>query len=622
MAERGWRKTIRELVTAIRHPITAILLLGTLALAQEALPSEEWLTLSLRGTRVGYSHTSYAWVDGQAVTTVHEEMSVQRMGSTMKSTSEEVFRESADGQPLSFHYESRAGSHTVVDGVITDGKVRATIKHGGRTSEKVLPLDPEVRFPVALDRQFRQHTLAAGLKFSDKHLSLSTCTVSAIDYTVLGKEAIDGKEYWKVRSVTRGTGGFEQFVYIDDNWETRRMDFVGLGMRADRATKAQALEATTGQSEDILSSAGLPADVLLLRPRRLTELAVKVRARTGNLEGLEFASDYQTSAQAGQDTVLVRVKPPALTGEATRDVEPEYLSANDYMHVNDTKIVDTARRVVGSATGAEAVRKLRNWVATRVQAGGEVAFGTDLEALNSGRGDCTERAVLLASLCRAAGIPSKLVYGFAYSHGVFIGHCWNEVRLDGRWIPADAALLLADADTTVDAAHLKMLETSLKDGNPDTRAMTGAFGRLETEVVEYASGGAPVAGLSVKTENVGKTWRFPGLGMTLTVLNGWTLTPARDNSDMVLKGPDGASVNLANLEKGRDYAQLESTVLNLGEPVRLAGLGGRKLTRDKRMLISVDRGDTCLLVNGKNMTARTVKDVMTMLNDAKFSAAP
>lgn len=606
----------------LANPITALLLLGTLAFAQEALPAEEWLTLSLRGTRVGYSHTSYAWVDGQAVTTIHEEMSVQRMGSTMKSTSDEIFRESADGQPLSFHYEGRAGSHTVVDGVIADGKIRATIKHGGQTSEKVVPLDPEVRFPVALDRQFRAHTLAAGLKFSDKHLSPSSCTVSTIDYTVLGKEAVDGKEYWKVRTVTRGTGGFEQVVFMDDNWETRRMDFVGLGMRADRATKEEALAATTGKSEDILSSSGLPADILLLRPRRLTELAVKVRARSGDLQGLEFAGDYQTSQPAGQDAVVVRVKPPALSGEATQDVEPEYLAANDYMHVQDNKIVETARRVAGSSTGAEAVRKLRNWVATKVQAGGEVAFGTDLEALNSGRGDCTERAVLLASLCRAQGIPSKLVYGFAYSHGIFIGHCWNEVRLDGRWIPADAALLLADGDTTVDAAHLKMLETSLKDGNPDTRAMIGAFGRLETELIEFASGGAPVAGAGLKTENTGKSWRFPGLGITLNVPNGWTLTPARENADMALRGPDGAAVSLVSMEKGRDYAQLEGSVLVRGEPVRLAGLPGRKLTRDKRMLIALDRGDTALLATGQNMTAKTVKDVVQMLNDAKFSSAP
>ncbi len=571
---------------------------------------------------MGYSHTSYAWVDGQAVTTVHEEMSVQRMGSTMKSTSDEVFRESADGQPLSFHYEARAGSHTIVDGTISDGKLKAQIKHGGQTSEKIVTMDPEVRFPVGLDRQCRQHPLAVGLKFSDKHLSLSSCTVATVDYTVMGKEPIDGKDYWKVKTVTRGTGGFEQIIYCDDNWESKRVEFVGLGMRADRATKDEALAATSGKSEDILTSAGLPCDVLLLRPRKLTELAVRIKCKSGDMQGLQFAGDYQTAEPAGADALTVRVKPPAMVGEATKDVDSEYLSANDYMHVQDQKIVDTARRVVGSATGAEAVRKLRNWVATRVAAGGEVAFGTDLEALNSGRGDCTERAVLLASLCRAAGIPSKLVYGFAYSHGIFIGHCWNEVRLNGQWVPADAALMLADSDTAVDAGHLKMAETSLKDGNPDTRTMMGAFGRLETEVMDFSTGATATPGPSIKTENSGKSWRFPGLGITVNMLPGWTLTPAVDNADFVLRGPDSANVNVSTMEKGRDYAQLENVYLVRGEPTRLAGLSGRKLVRDKRMLVALDRGDTAVLVVGQNMTAKAVKDVLQMLGEAKFTPVP
>lgn len=601
-----------------------LLLLGAAALAQEALPSDEWLTLSLRGARVGYSHTSYAWVDGQAVTTVHEEMSVQRMGSTMKSTSDEVFRESAEGQPLSFHYEARAGSHTVVDGVIADGKLTARIKHGGgQVTEKVFAMDPEVRFPVALDRQCRQHPLAVGLKFSDKHLSLSSCTVSTVDYTVMGKEPIDGKDYWKVKTVTRGTGGFEQLIFCDDNWETKRVEFVGIGMRAERATKDEALAATTGKSEDILTSVGLPCDVLLLRPRKLTELGVRIRCKSGDMEGLQFAGDYQTAQPAGPGTLLVRVKPPALSGEATKDVESEYLAANDYMHVQDPKIVDTAKRVVGSATGAEAVRKLRNWVATRVAAGGEVAFGTDLEALNGGRGDCTERAVLLASLCRAAGIPSKLIYGFAYSHGIFIGHCWNEVRLDGQWVPADAALLLGDNDTAVDAGHLKMAETSLKDGNPDTRTMMGAFGRLETEVLDYTTAGTtPLLGPGIKTSTSGKSWTFPGLGITFNVLPGWTLTPSVDNADFVLRGPDSANVNFSTMEKGRDYAQLENVYLVRGEPTRLGGLSGRKLMREKRMLVSLDRGDTAVLVVGQNMSPKAVKDVLQMLGEAKFTPVP
>ncbi|MEO1731237.1 MAG: transglutaminase domain-containing protein [Pseudomonadota bacterium] len=55
-------------------------------------------------------------------------------------------------------------------------------------------------------------------------------------------------------------------------------------------------------------------------------------------------------------------------------------------------------------------------------------------------GDCTEDAVLLAALARAAGIPARVASGLAYTreryHGTrnaFIPHAWVIVYLDGQW---------------------------------------------------------------------------------------------------------------------------------------------------------------------------------------------
>ncbi|MGB3470064.1 MAG: transglutaminase domain-containing protein [Erythrobacter sp.] len=55
-------------------------------------------------------------------------------------------------------------------------------------------------------------------------------------------------------------------------------------------------------------------------------------------------------------------------------------------------------------------------------------------------GDCTEDAVLLAALARAAGIPARIASGLAYTreryHGArdaFIPHAWVIAYLDGEW---------------------------------------------------------------------------------------------------------------------------------------------------------------------------------------------
>ena len=77
-----------------------------------------------------------------------------------------------------------------------------------------------------------------------------------------------------------------------------------------------------------------------------------------------------------------------------------------------------------------------------------------LEVIRSRRGDCTEHADLLTTLCRAARIPCRNVAGLMYvadAVPAFAGHAWNEVVLDGVWTPVDATW----NQTRVDATHLR-----------------------------------------------------------------------------------------------------------------------------------------------------------------------
>ncbi len=76
-----------------------------------------------------------------------------------------------------------------------------------------------------------------------------------------------------------------------------------------------------------------------------------------------------------------------------------------------------------------------------------------LETLSRHAGDCTEAAVLLAALGRAAGIPTRVANGLVYSresyHGVsnaFLPHSWTLAWADGQWRSFDLAL--GNFDTT------------------------------------------------------------------------------------------------------------------------------------------------------------------------------
>jgi len=93
-----------------------------------------------------------------------------------------------------------------------------------------------------------------------------------------------------------------------------------------------------------------------------------------------------------------------------------------------------------------------------------------LETLQRGSGDCTEAAVLLAALGRAAGIPTRVANGLVYSraryHGVsnvFMPHSWTLAWVDGKWRSFDMALF------AFDATHI-----ALTVGDGDARSVAAA----------------------------------------------------------------------------------------------------------------------------------------------------
>ncbi|MHA1639682.1 MAG: transglutaminase-like domain-containing protein [Candidatus Heimdallarchaeota archaeon] len=57
-------------------------------------------------------------------------------------------------------------------------------------------------------------------------------------------------------------------------------------------------------------------------------------------------------------------------------------------------------------------------------------------AVETGRGDCTEFAALFVALCRAKGIPARVVAGFGMGQR-WERHAMAEILVGGRWLPVD-----------------------------------------------------------------------------------------------------------------------------------------------------------------------------------------
>ena len=143
------------------------------------------------------------------------------------------------------------------------------------------------------------------------------------------------------------------------------------------------------------------------------------------------------------------------------------LQATRWLQSDDEKLARRARALAASASGdAAKMKRLTTFVRSHmsVEKIDMLGYGTAVEALSTKRGDCTEYAVLLAALGRAAGIPTRVAIGSVYARHfegyrhVFVPHAWVQAWTGSGWQSFDAAT------GTFDSTHLAFAVSY--DGSP------------------------------------------------------------------------------------------------------------------------------------------------------------
>ena len=91
----------------------------------------------------------------------------------------------------------------------------------------------------------------------------------------------------------------------------------------------------------------------------------------------------------------------------------------------------------------------------------------------------------MAALCRARGIPARVVVGLVYvpSKNGFGFHMWNEAWTDKGWLPLDATL----SDGRVAGGHLVLSTSALssQDSFSSFFPVIQTLGQLELKVEDF-----------------------------------------------------------------------------------------------------------------------------------------
>ncbi len=182
-----------------------------------------------------------------------------------------------------------------------------------------------------------------------------------------------------------------------------------------------------------------------------------------------------------------------------------YLESNTYIIIDD-RIRDLAKQIVGDEKNPlMAARKIYDYVLNYAEywvvdpANKKASpVGSAEYCLTTRTGNCTDFQSLWISIARAAGIPSRIVYGSFFKKeldGKDVDqsyHCWTEFYVSGLgWIPQDVAVAdLFAEEIELNEANTALVQRTTPAGyfGKDVKQVDYYFGNLEERRITWSTG--------------------------------------------------------------------------------------------------------------------------------------
>lgn len=460
-------------------PLLVVLLMGANS------PRESWDALFIGNAKVGYIHTEVTPLkDSKGRDLVRVEVTTElnvkrdRDAASMKLRYGAI--ETPAGEVLRMDTQITTGKDMMrVRGDVADGQMNLALEAGGRKSEAKVPWGADVRGPYGPEMSMVQKPMAPG---ESRKLKVFLPEMNSFVFITLKAEqkeavALGGgpRQLLKVTSAAADAAGksmpeMNTTYYVDEKGEPLKTvtDAFG-GMLTYRTTRQAALERGEYASLDLIRSTLIRPKSRISTPYKTQEVRYELTLKGTKPADIIVADARQSlAAGKGPNDAILTIKSLGRDAipQGPAEAEAKYLAASPLIDAKDARVVEHMRKAVGDATDPwQKVEKIVHWVSGNLRDKNfETTFATASEVARDLSGDCTEHSVLVAAMCRAAGIPCRANVGLIYAENLngFGFHMWNEAYVDGRWIPVDAAF----DQTTVDAVHIKLADTALDGITP------------------------------------------------------------------------------------------------------------------------------------------------------------
>lgn len=444
----------------IQRIFAAFLVLAAVGVSMADSEEFEYFAVLMQGKKIGHTTRSRVVADGKVSTTEEIHMQMNRGGVSVNVGMTEISIETVDGEPLGFEVVQDMGmmKMTVSGKVSKEGMVDMSIASMAGEQKRSFKWPVGAVMAEGLRLLQAEKGLKEGEEYSAKLFSPGSMQAVEANMRIGPKRNIDllGRvvALTEVETTVKVSGGSEivSSTYVDDNFRVQKSVTPVMGMQIEMVACAKEFAMGENDALELIDKMFLASPKPLDNIDSAKSAVYRLRPAGGEVSLAIPSSDNQSVRNIEDGKVIVIVNPAAAAGGAKFPYEGddndilEAMKPTRFLQSDSSDVIKLAKRAVGDTKDAAAVvRKIEafvnEYIANRSLS---VGYASAAEVAASKQGDCSEFAVLTAAMCRAAGIPARVVFGLVYAEN-FLGrknmfgcHAWTEAYVGDKWIGLDS----------------------------------------------------------------------------------------------------------------------------------------------------------------------------------------
>ena len=466
------------------------------------LPQDDWLNLTLMGTKIGYAHIymEKSRYEDEAVIRVRTDMvmDLKRTDTGLRLTTTRISYVGMDLVPRYFIATSNeTGQEKRIEGHIRDGVAYLETNLAGKTTHTQTPISADTIFEQMVGYFVLQRSIQVGDVYTLRVFNLDLMQPVKTEVSVVREDQIefDGKmePVYVVNYSMDIMGGLTTTQWLGHNGTTYRMELGLMGLKMVLAkTDMQTALGESGEVDVILNTKifaqggpPIPGARRFKARLRLTEGQLDKAVMIDTCQELQVDNDPRHGVLEINVPMIDRVETPNLPIQDQNGNKElaQFLKSTVYIQAEHPTIRAKAVEVIdGEINAWKAAEKLCRWVHENIHDKNlKIGFGSALQTLESLEGDCTEHTVLMIAMARSVGIPARVCAGLVFQGDAFYYHFWPEVYV-GEWVAMEPTLGQIQAD----ANHIQLAGSELESDSmlEFGEGVMRTLNQLEIEVLE------------------------------------------------------------------------------------------------------------------------------------------